>query len=386
MVKDFIASMFDRRVDAAILDFTADSVQLREQVDGVWRADDALDRERGDLMLAVMKQLSALNPDERRKPQAGKFGVVYQKKKLSCVIACQGAKTGERASVKLDFEKPRFSTLAELGMRESLIGPFLEALGGDQGLVLFSSPPGEGLTTLMDVAMQETDRLLRHFVAIESKSRPERYIENLEVTTFDKAAGESPMTVLPKLIRTYPDVIVLRDLDDGAVAELLSKQVAEKRLIITSIRAKSAPEAMLRVLALKVPRGTFATALTCVVNARLVRKLCTECRVGFEPTAEMLKKLGLPKDKVQAMYREPKPEERDKPCKECDGVGYIGRTGIYQILMVNDVVRNTLVKEPRMEAVNKAARAAQMRTLQEEGILLVAKGATSIQEIMRVLK
>ncbi len=385
-VKDFIASMYDRRVDAAILDFTADAVEVREQIDGIWRADSALDRDRGDLMLAVMKQLSALSPDERRKPQAGKFGAVYQKHKLNCFLATAGTKTGERTSVKLDHEKPRFDSLAELGMRESLIPPLVRILGGDQGLILFSTPPGDGLTTLMDVAMLETDRLLRHFVAVEDKFKPERYIENLEITTYDKAKGESPLTVLPKLLRTYPDVVIVRDLDDGPVAELLCKQVDEKRLIMTCIRAKSAPEAMLRVLALKVPRPLFAAAISCVVNARLVRKLCTECRVAFEPTAEMLKKLGLPKDKVQAMYREPKPDERDKPCPHCDGAGYIGRTGMYQILIVNDAVRNALIKEPRMEAVNKAARAAQMRTLQEEGILLVAKGVTSLQEVMRVLK
>jgi type II secretory ATPase GspE/PulE/Tfp pilus assembly ATPase PilB-like protein len=100
----------------------------------------------------------------------------------------------------------------------------------------------------------------------------------------------------------------------------------------------------------------------------------------------MLKKLGIPAGRVEALYREPKPEEREKVCELCHGIGYFGRTALYQFLMVDETVRQMLVNEPQLDVVNKASRKAGMRTLQEEGILLVAKGVTSLQEVTRVLK
>ncbi|MEX0939500.1 MAG: ATPase, T2SS/T4P/T4SS family [Pirellulales bacterium] len=386
MLKDLISGTVDKRADALLLDFTEESAAVRVQIDGVWHNDDPLDRESGDMILAAMKTLAALNAEERRKLQSGKFRAVYNKVKLTCRLVSQGTQTGERTSLKFDDESRKFHSFKELGMREKQIDPLLEMLGGDQGFVLFSSPPSGGLTTTIDVALEETDRLLRNFVSVEEHSDRERYIENVEVTTFNRSSGESPATVLPKLIRTYPDVIVVRDLADQATAEILCRQVQERRLIFTSVRAKSAPEAMLRVLALKVPPEEFAQVISCVLNQRLLRKLCPQCKVGFEPTPEMLKKLGIPAGRVEALYREPKPEEREKVCELCQGIGYFGRTALYQFLMVDETVRQTLVNEPKPDVVNKASRKAGMRTLQEEGILLVAKGVTSLQEVTRVLK
>jgi type II secretory ATPase GspE/PulE/Tfp pilus assembly ATPase PilB-like protein len=100
----------------------------------------------------------------------------------------------------------------------------------------------------------------------------------------------------------------------------------------------------------------------------------------------MLKKLGIPAGKVEALYRTPKPEEQEKPCKECANIGYKGRTGLFELLVVDDKVREVLVKAPKLDLLTKAARLTGMRTFQEEGLLLVAKGVTSIQELQRILK
>jgi type II secretory ATPase GspE/PulE/Tfp pilus assembly ATPase PilB-like protein len=94
----------------------------------------------------------------------------------------------------------------------------------------------------------------------------------------------------------------------------------------------------------------------------------------------------LPEGKVEALYRTPKPEEVEKPCKVCGGLGYIGRTGVFELLVVDDQVRQVLLKDPKLDSMRKAAKAAGMRTFQEEGVLLIAKGVTSLAELQRVLK
>ena len=130
----------------------------------------------------------------------------------------------------------------------------------------------------------------------------------------------------------------------------------------------------------------FAAVIKAVLYQRLVRLLCPDGKVGYTPAPDLLQKLGIPSGKVEQLYRPPKPEEIDKPCLTCQGLGYKGRTGIFELLVVNDQMRDILVKQPKLELLKKAVRDSHQRVLQEEGILLVAKGVTSIQELMRVLK
>ena len=383
--KDLVADVIDHRGDAVMLDYTKEAVGVRYQIDGMWHAGEARDRESGDVMLAVLKTLAALNASERRQKQAGSLGAEYKGAKYKCRLVSQGTQTGERAILKLDDGKVPFKTLEELGIREKMRERVEELMAGDKGFLLFSSMPQGGLTTTMDVAIEETDRLMRDFVSIQEKSNLEKEFENVKVVTYDAAANETPATILPKLIREYPNVIILRNLADADAVQQLCAEAVDDKLVIGSLRAKEAPEALLRVLMLKVPAKDFAPAATAVLNVRLIRKLCS-CKVAYEPTPDILKKLGIPAGKIQVLHREPKAEEIEKPCAECNGVGYRGRTAIFELLEVDDKVREVLIRQPKLDLVKKAARAAGMRSLQEEGIVLVAKGLTSLTELMRVLK
>jgi len=385
-LKDLLADLVHERGDAVMLDSRPDSVAVRYQVDGIWHNNEARDPETGELLIDVIKTLAALDRNERRKKQIGTFGAKMDAGKFTCRVTDQGTEAGERVVVKLDEGKHPFETLASLGMRSKMRERFLEIVGGDRGFVLFSSLPAGGLTTTIDVSLEETDQLLRNFVAIEDVAKPELEIENVEVTTYNRAGGETPATVLPKLLRTYPDVIVVRDLRDAETVKILCAQVEENRLSLVSNHGKNAADALLRVLALKVPPRELAEAITAVLYVRLVRKLCPACKVGYEPAADLLKKLGIPQGRVEALYREPNPDEVEKVCPECGGIGYLGRTGMFEFLVADEGVRQTLIKTPKVDLVKKAARAAGMRSLQEEGIVLVAKGITSLPELMRVLK
>lgn len=386
LVKDLVADMANKRSDRVILDYTQQSVVERHHIDGVWQNGEARDRESGDVMLAVMKSLSNLEMTERRKKQVGKFAAKYEGTTYTCPIVSQGVKTGERVAIDLlGGKQTELTSLKDLGMRERTAEQWLEQMGADSGLVIIAGMPEGGVTTLTDLSLMETDRLMRDFVSVEDEHHPDREIENVEVTTYNTQAEEIPATILPKVIRKYPNVIIVRDNLDAEAAKLLLQEIRDERLIVTTVKAKEAPEALLRMLMLKFPQRDFAELVSSVICTRLIRKLCDQCKVGYEPAPEMLKKLGIPASKVEALYRPPKPEEADKPCTKCAGIGYYGRTGLFELLIVDDKIREILAKQPKLELLKKAARAAHMRNFQEEGILLVARGVTSIQELQRVL-
>ena len=129
----------------------------------------------------------------------------------------------------------------------------------------------------------------------------------------------------------------MRDFSDPEAAKMLLNEIRdEDRLVITTVQAKDAAEALLRMLQQKVPHRDFADIVTAVLCMRLIRKLCDACKVAYAPTPDLLKKLGIPAGKVEALYRTPKPEEVEKPCKECGGLGFKGRTGLFELLVVDD--------------------------------------------------
>ena len=386
--RELLAQGLDNRADAIMLDYTQQAVSVRFQVDGVWHPGENMEREPGDMMLAVLKVLCALNPNERRAKQQGSFGAEYEGKKHSPKLISQGTQTGERVLIQFPDPDARKKRSADLGMRDKMWEDLRGVLESKSGMVVVSAPPGAGLTCLTHALINGMDRYTRGFICVEDATAKEVQIENVPVTTFNAAAGETPLTVLPKLIREYPDVIVVPDMKDAESAELLCDQTGLDRTVITTARAKEAAEALLRVMMLKMPPQKYAAALKVAVNMRLVRKLCDKCKEAYAPPPQLLQQLGIPQGRIEALYRPPtpNPEQPQEPCQQCRGIGYYGRTGMFEVLVVDDVVRQALQQKPQLDTVRQAARKAGMRTLQEEGLLLVVTGVTSLPELQRALK
>jgi type II secretory ATPase GspE/PulE/Tfp pilus assembly ATPase PilB-like protein len=391
--KELIDQAVKLRAEQVMLDYAATGVGVKYQIDGVWHPHKPLERAQGDPMLEVFKTLTYLKPADRVTKQAGKFGAELNGQKYACRFQSQGTPTGEAAVIAFEQKKLSFKTLDELGMRGKMQEQLQEIVGAKSGFVLVTAMPGGGLTTTFDVLLGSTDRFMRNFVAVEDQAKAEREIENVAVTHYNAKGGETPVDVLPRLIRTYPDVFVVRDLSNAATIDLLCDQVQEERLVFGTIRAKEATEALLRVLMHKPDVEKFAKSITAVLNVRLVRKLCDHCKEAYPPPPEVLKQLGLPPGKVQAFYRPPVPPPPEseaakqyKPCEACSAIGYFGRTALFELLTINDTMRQILVKSPKLDLLREAAKKAGHRTLQDEGILLLVRGITSVPELVRVLK
>jgi len=382
--RQMLAGALDQRADAILLDYTREQVGVRLEIDGVWHNGEAMDREQGDGILAVMKQIAALNPEERRARQQGDFGAEYAGQSYDCRLLSRGTKTGERAILQLVNQNVTLEKLSDLGMREKMRERLLETVSAPEGFVILSAQPHQGLTTTFDALLNSMDRFVRSFIAIEDVQQPEHEIDNVEIVRFDSAEDQSAVDILPNVARQYPDVIIVRDLPDGETVKALCHQIPEKRLIISGVHANDSAEALLRILMLKVPPPLFAEHVLMALNQRLVRRLCETCKEAYAPPPQILKQLRIPPGKVEALYRPP--QEPEKVCPDCQGIGYRGRTAIFELLVVDDQTREVLAKKPKLDLLRRAARAAGTRTLQEEGLVLVLQGVTSLAELSRVLK
>lgn len=383
-----LAEALDNRAGALMLDYGASAVAVRHHIDGVWLEAPERERPSSDAALVSLKTLCGLDPEERRERQAGRFGAEDERnKKLSyeCQFTSQGTKTGERVLIQFDDGSASHMRLPESGMRQSLQDQLKEVMSAPQGLIVVSAPSGNGLTALLNSTAAAIDRYMRSVVVVEDADNPSIHVENVSPHPYNAAAGQTPDSVLPSVIRQYPDVMIVPELVNTETATLLVNEAADGKLIVVGVRAKDAAEALLRVMTLKVPPKKYAAAVAAVVNQRLIRKLCPACKQPYTPSQNMLEKLGIPADRVEALYRPPEGEQAEA-CPQCGSLRYRGRTGIFELLVVSNDVRQTLLTEPKLDAVRRAAKKAGMTSLQDEGLALVVKGDTSLAELKRVLE
>ncbi|MCA9163684.1 MAG: Flp pilus assembly complex ATPase component TadA [Planctomycetales bacterium] len=394
------AQSLAQRADQILLDYTREMVTVRYQIDGIWHQLDPRDRASGDAMLFCYKKLANLNPADRRSKQEGTFTAKFQKVDYIYTIISQGTQTGERVLLKIRTKKPTLERLEDLGMREKVRQRVKEVLDGDGGMSVFSAPPQGGFSTLWTCALNATDRFVRDFVSLEDKDKPEDEVINVTPHFFDTSKGESPGSLIPKLLLKEPDAFVVPEILNAESMNLLCEQASkDKRPVITRVQAKEVAEALMRMLMYKASPAEFAKAVKLVVNERMVRRLCPSCKQAYQPAPQLMQRLGIPPGRVQAFYREyqPPPPETlvdekgnplppPPPCGDCHGLGYKGRIGIFEVCFVDDQVRKALVSSPTLDSVRQAVRQSGCRGLQEEGILLVAQGITSLTELQRALK
>jgi type II secretory ATPase GspE/PulE/Tfp pilus assembly ATPase PilB-like protein len=413
-VKFLLADALTQRADKIMLDYTADAVGIRYQIDGIWHnampkvremkkseEGPSVDRPLGDMMLAVMKRVCHLNMQERRARQEGKMRVEFNGHKFDTVLLSQGTPTGERVVLSNTFVTKHVNKLEDLGMRDKLREQLKDIIGpGATGIVVFSSLPGDGLSSSWQASLRSTDRLMRDFITVEEVGKHEPDVENVDVQKFNASTGETPHGILPKLILRQPEVICMPELTPahaealGLICKWLSD---EGKFSIVSLRGKEASDTLVRLMALGTPPEVLAPHMRAVIYVRLIRKLCEACREAVQPTPELLQRLGIPPGRVQVLYRERgqlSPEQQQElrkkgiplVCPGCNGLGYHGRTALYEFLVLDDNLRAALAQGADLNQIKQLAKAAGNRTLQEEGILLMALGTTSLTELQRVLK
>lgn len=391
-----LADLIQRESMTSIIDFTPKAASIRFFQDGIWHRGPVIDRESADFMLATLKRIAGLNHLERRKRQQGEFSTLFKKVKQKVKVVSQGVPTGERVAIYLDWKKPPMETVEHLGMRPSMQKQLADILNNPQtGMVLVAAVPGEGYTSAWRGVLNLCDRLVRDFFVIEEVNQVEPEVINFFSVTFDRSQGQDAMTPITQLLLKQPDVLAFNELPDAKTIDAVTSLSVDKQMpILLRAPGKSAPDALLRLLALKPNAADFIHRLDAVVCMRLIRNLCPRCKIPFQPHPQLLQKLGLPPNRVETLFQPNvfKPgtlDENDKevlPCGDCQGIGFKGRTGIFELLVLNDDLRHAILQNPKLNQVQAAAQAQGHISLQQEGIVQVAKGLTSIDELQRVLK
>ena len=368
-----------RSTDIHLEPKAAEELIVRCRVDGIMQNVSTLKGAAGKAVVSAIKICADMDIAERRRPQDGAFALLKGGHKFDVRAASGPTNFGEKMALRLlDADSNVIKGgLASLGMRDSMLKTLQSIVQQSHGMLIVCGPTGSGKTTTLYVALSEIDVLSRNIVTIEDPI--EYQLENISQTAVNTAAELTFAKILRSVLRQDPDVILVGEIRDKETAEIAMQAALTGHFVFTTLHANDTATTVTRLLDIGIDTSLIQSAITAVLAQRLVRVLCPKCKEPYPAPAEFRQKLGVPADKEVTIYKE-------KGCPACHGTGYKGRTGVHELLVFDNAIRELLVEHPSILAIRAAARKAGTRTLQESGIAKVLAGITSINEIVRVTK
>jgi len=379
--KEMIYDAILRRATDVHLEPHEDELAVRYRIDGVMYPAEPFDRTVGDAVVNIFKVLAAMDITEKRKPQDGSFRAEMEGREIDFRSATQGTQVGEKMSLRILDQSNSVKRLLDLGMRKAMQDQILEIINQPHGMFLSCGPTGAGKSTTLYASLAEIDAHQCNIITIED---PIEYrmdgVTQIEINT---KAGQTFGGSLRSVLRQDPDIVLIGEMRDEETTRIACQAANTGHMVFSTVHANDSIAALFRILDLGVEPFMLSSSLSAVLSQRLARKLCDDCKVPYKPDPDLLKKNNLPAEKVENFF---KPPTGTNNCPTCGGLGYRGRVGVFELLVINDRLRDLIRDNPQLSVIKAEARKNGMLYMKEEGLRLVVKGLTSMEELARVVK
>jgi general secretion pathway protein E len=381
-----------RRATEMQLEPAREKVNVRLQIDGVYHEARSLPRQHVDALLPVLRTLADIDLHAKMFPQEGLFVLEIDGGRVDFQIKIEDVAERERVTLQVHDHTQRILRLNQLGMPERVADTVRAALAHRRGLFVICGPDDSGRTTTAYGCLHELDRMRRGIMTIETPIH--QRLARFEQVQINPDAGQTPAEVLRRIVPgTGRHVIFVSDVADSDTADMACLKAEEGRLVIVTVRAGDAVAGIFRLVELGVTPGRLSDVLIGVMSQRLVRTLCSDCKVRYVPDPAAVRRANLMVERIRHFYRIPEEQELKRDdhgqlaiCPTCRGIGYRGRTGIFEVLQVPERMRELLRQNAPMSAIKQEAVKSGMNYVQDEALDLVIRGVTSIPEMLQVLR
>ncbi len=358
-------------------------LEVRMRVDGVLRKVLSPPKIVQDALISRIKIMSNLDIAEKRLPQDGRIGLLVGGHDIDIRISIIPTSYGERAVLRLLDKKKGLISLTQLGMDGENEKIFEELLNHPNGIILVTGPTGSGKTTTLYGALNRIYSVEKNIVTIED---PVEYqIKGVGQIQINPKIGLTFATGLRSILRHDPDIIMVGEIRDFETAEIAIKASLTGHLVLSTIHTNDSASAITRLNDMGIEPFLIASSLAGVLAQRLIRTICKSCKEVYRPSSlelEYFKPLtegGNGKNIVM-----PDKLYKGKGCEKCNGSGYLGRIGIYELLVIDSGIISLINKNTDSKNIKKLAIKRGMTTLRIDGLLKVLQGITTIEEILRV--
>jgi type IV pilus assembly protein PilB len=350
-------------------------MKVRMRIDGVLTDQMSVPKRMISGVISRIKIMGNLDISERRIPQDGRVGLTVEGRHVDVRVVTLPSVIGESAVLRiLDKDNVRLK-LEGLGMQEHELVRFRKGFNRAHGAVLVTGPTGSGKSTTLYAALGELNTPERGIITIED---PVEYqIEGITQVQINPKAGLSFATGLRSMMRADPDVLMVGEIRDRETAQIAIEGALTGHMVLSTLHTNDAPAAITRLIEMGIEPFLVASALDAVVAQRLARTLCTHCKRRTIVTADVLRDHGF-----HAHYD----IEAYEPvgCVRCAGMGYRGRVGLYEVMMMSDEIRSLTLQRAASEQIAVVAMREGMRRMREDGLEKVKSGVTTMSEVARV--
>jgi general secretion pathway protein E len=327
-------------------------------------------------IVSRIKIMAQLDIAEKRLPQDGRIALRAAGKPIDVRVSTIPTGHGERVVLRLLDKQAGRLDLARLGMDPSTLAQMDALIHEPHGIILMTGPTGSGKTTTLYAALSRLDPKALNIMTVED---PIEYdLDGISQTQTNSRIDMSFARALRTILRQDPDVIMIGEIRDLESAEIAIQASLTGHLVITTLHTNDAVSAVTRLVDMGVEPFLLASSLIGIGAQRLVRKLCLACREPLQPDAAQVRSLGL--DPASGHYHTP------RGCPACNRSGYKGRTGIYELLSVNDELRRLIHDRVDEQTLREHASACGMGSLRADGMRLAAAGTVSLEEVLRVTR
>jgi general secretion pathway protein E len=354
---------------------------VRFRIDGVLKEIAHPPKRFHSSIVTRVKIMAGLNIAEKRLPQDGRIRIKMAGKDIDIRVATAPAVHGERITMRLLDKSAVLLDIRDIGLMQDDQNKLLKLIHRPNGIILVTGPTGSGKTTTLYSSLSEINQPDKNILTIED---PVEYqLEGISQMQVNPKINLNFATGLRSYLRHDPDVIMVGEIRDLETAEMAIQASLTGHLVFSTLHTNDAASAFTRLMDMGVEPFLVSSTVAAAIAQRLVRRLCPDCKEPYHPDESVLEEIGLnPNDVEQAGGHVFKAHEGG--CEECVGLGYRGRTGIYEILTVTDRVRNLVMERDDASKIKRVAQQEEMHTLRQDGALKVLDGITSIEEVLRV--
>jgi general secretion pathway protein E len=352
-----------------------DRVRIRYRIDGTLHDTMALPPNIHRALISRIKILSQLNIADHFRPQDGQFSAESKGRPIDIRVATAPTVWGERATLRLLDKSLAALGLSELGMLPDSLADYESILKVPYGMILISGPTGAGKTTTLYASINSLDTQGRNIITVEDPA--EYRFKDINQIQVNPQAGITFASGLRSILRHDPDIVLVGEIRDAETANIAVQAALTGHLMLSSIHANDVAGVLSRLLDLKIEPFLIASAVIGVVAQRMVRRICPDCRRLIEaPAVEQMayeKEMG---DKQTEFFY-------GTGCKSCAYTGYLGRTGIFEILRVSDTIGMMVVNRASSGQIRAQALKEGMRSMISDGMRKVKEGITTPAEVLR---
>lgn len=356
-------------------------LRVRYRVDGTLREVEAPPAQLAQAVISRVKIMARLNIAERRLPQDGRIRLATRGREIDLRVSTTPALHGESVVLRILDRESISLEFPDLGFAEDAAESYLRLLDNPHGVLLLTGPTGSGKTTTLYASLLRLNTDDRKILTVED---PVEYqLDGIVQVQVKPEIGLTFATALRSFLRQDPDVMMVGEIRDLETAQIAVQAALTGHLVLSTLHTNEAAGAVTRLLEMGVPDYLLVSTLNGVAAQRLLRKLCPDCRQGYKPDGELVRRMRmdelLPDGAPGILYRA-------TGCAACDGTGYRGRLGVVEVLALSDEIRRLILKQPDARTLEQAARSEGMRTLYEDALARAAGGATSIEEVLRTTR